>query len=85
MEKEICLACNGTGEWETECCSGVGGCSCNGDPVYMGKCNVCEGTGYINENSDPAANLKAINGACFIGSGPNNGIWAGMGKRLNVV
>lgn len=81
-----CPSCNGSGQWETECCSGAGGCSCRGGVVQMGICNVCLGAGEIPENASEEqrmANVHSIAGACFIGSGPSTGIWATMGKRLN--
>ena len=79
-----CEACLGHGEWEVECCNGSGGCSCQGQTVYMGKCLVCHGTGMRSPNADVAANRKSITGYCFIGTGPTSGIWAGkpaMGKK----
>jgi hypothetical protein len=75
-----CPSCYGEGTWETECCSGAGGCSCKGQPVDMGACNVCHGTGYVDENNHNArANSDYImsRGACFAGSGPTSGFWAG--------
>lgn len=69
---ERCPACNGTGHWETECCSGAGGCSCGGQTIDMGACNVCGGAGIEPEDADPAANLAAIMGYGFIGSGPTS-------------
>jgi hypothetical protein len=69
-----CQYCYGDGTWETECCNGSGGCSCRGQRVDMGPCNVCNGTGRVDpENYDMEANLKMISGACFIGSGPRGG------------
>ena len=72
-----CEMCDCTGQWETECCNGAGGCSCHGERVPMGRCNVCGGTGMRDENADVRANIKAIQGMCFIGSGPRTGYWAG--------
>lgn len=69
----ICRACNGEGQWYTECCNGSGGCSCGGDIVPMGRCNVCDGSGVEQEGADPAANLTTIEGFGFIGSGPTGG------------
>lgn len=66
----MCGACHGEGRWYTECCNGAYGCSCGGDIVPMGRCNVCRGTGVEPEDSDPAANLAAIEGRPYIGSGP---------------
>lgn len=80
-----CPACDG-GRWETECCSGAGGCSCRGQVVDMGPCNVCGGTGEVPANithEETMANCRAIAGAHFIGSGPSSGVWAGQGERLN--
>ena len=79
-----CPSCNGTGEWETECCNGSCGCSCRGQVVPMGQCNVCYGSGQVPEDISPEqlkANCKAIAGLCFIGSGPSRGFWAGQGER----
>lgn len=80
----ICPGCNGDGTWETECCDGSGGCSCRGQRINMGTCGVCGGSGDAPENADPMANVKAITGYCFIGTGPTSGYWAdasAMGKR----
>ncbi len=66
----FCEACNGTGEWEAECCNGADGCSCRGEPVYMGKCRVCGGTGLKHKGANPMANVKSIEGKCFLGSDP---------------
>lgn len=71
-----CTACIG-GRWETECCNGSGGCSCGGQPIDMGACNVCGGSGYRALDADVMANVKAIRGLCFIGSGPTDGSWDG--------
>jgi hypothetical protein len=76
-----CRNCDG-GHWWTECCNGSGGCSCRGQPINMGQCNVCDGTGYHEAGADTRANIRAIGGACFIGTGPQNGSWAGA-RRLN--
>lgn len=81
-----CPSCHGSGQWETECCNGSGGCDCRGQVVPMGTCNVCGGDGSIPENTSHErrmANVRSIQGACFIGSGPTRGIWATAGKRLN--
>lgn len=72
-EKEIerCPGCLGAGRWESECCSGYGGCSCRGDTVDMGTCLVCGGQGWIQEGeADRSANIKSIEGLCYLGSGP---------------
>jgi len=68
-----CDCCNGRGEWEVACCNGSGGCSCGGELVPMGTCNVCHGTGEIDETADKMANVRAIRGFGFIGSGPAGG------------
>lgn len=77
--------CYGDGYWETECCNGSGGCSCRGERVNMGPCNVCRGTGKIDPNNyDSKANLRTIQGYCFTGSGPSTGYWStapAMGKK----
>lgn len=57
------------GRWETECCSGAGGCSCGGDRVDMGACHSCHGTGVIDENWNRTANCDSIRGLHFIGTG----------------
>lgn len=52
----------------------------------MGTCNVCGGDGTIAENAtreQRMANVRSIQGACFIGRGPTTGLWANMGTRLN--
>jgi hypothetical protein len=66
---ERCDCCEG-GFWEVECCNGSGGCSCKGQRVAMGPCNVCRGTGWISPDADRRANLRTIEGLCYIGSGP---------------
>lgn len=68
--KQICGACGGEGSWESECCNGASGCDCGGRPVFMGMCLVCEGTGYMTDESDVRANIKSIQGLCYLGSGP---------------
>lgn len=73
-----CPCCEG-GRWETECCSGAGGCSCRGQRVDMGMCNVCNGYGQIEADTPPEmlrGNINAIMGNHFIGSGPRDGSWA---------
>jgi hypothetical protein len=42
----------------------------------MGKCNVCNGTGWHRPDADTRANLRTIQGRCFVGSGPTRGYWA---------
>lgn len=76
----ICPSCYGQGTWETECCNGSGGCSCGGGLVDMGTCQVCRGEGRVIEGRhNPRANSDFImrSGACFAGSGPTSGYWAG--------
>lgn len=65
------------GRWETECCNGADGCDCRGEVIDMGTCNVCSGIGWHNPDADTRANVKAIQGRCFIGSGPTRGYWRG--------
>ena len=64
-----CTACIG-GRWEAECCNGSSGCSCGGEPVDMGRCLVCNGTGWRTEDADVRANANLIRGRCYLGSGP---------------
>lgn len=71
-----CRNCEG-GRWYTECCNGANGCDCRGEIVDMGVCNVCQGAGWHRPNADTEANLNAIRGRCFTGSGPTSGYWAG--------
>jgi hypothetical protein len=47
MEK--CDRCGGTGEMDTECCNGSGGCSCRGKVVYL-TCTYCDGRGQVEDN-----------------------------------
>lgn len=75
-ELEQCRNCE-NGEWFTECCSGANGCDCRGQVLSMGKCNVCSGAGWHKPHADTKANLRTIQGRCFIGSGPTRGYWAG--------
>lgn len=75
-----CPYCYGEGTYEIECCNGAGGCSCRGGLVDMGACNVCNGTGRVTEGQfNPNANSDYLMsmGACFAGSGPSSGYWAG--------
>ncbi len=79
-----CPGCCGTGEWETECCNGAGGCSCKGERIPMGRCNVCAGAGYVSKDitkEQRMANCRAIQGLHFIGSGPNGmySLWPNRG------
>lgn len=77
MDARECVGCDGRGTWETECCNGADGCDCRGDRVDIGPCLVCKGTGVMTDASDPQANIKSIQGQCFVGSGPKTGFWAG--------
>lgn len=52
----------------------------------MGTCNVCGGAGFIDGEHDPMANVAAIRGLHFIGTGPRDmyDIWpnrAGVNER----
>jgi len=71
-----CQYCIG-GRWETECCSGANGCDCRGQAVDMGRCNVCSGAGWHKPDADTRANIRTIEGRCFIGRGPTSGPWVG--------
>ena len=71
-ERVPCLACD-NGRWFTECCNGAYGCSCRGDIIDMGPCNVCHGTGYHAPDADKMANVRTIEGYGHIGSGPRGG------------
>lgn len=71
-----CECCD-NGQWFAECCNGTGGCDCHGQPVNMGKCHVCNGTGWRKKDANLKANTESIRGRCFIGSGPRTGYWAG--------
>jgi hypothetical protein len=79
-----CPSCLGSGEWETACCNGAGGCDCRGELVPMGTCNVCQGCGRVPADISKEqlrANVRSIQGLCFIGRGPTSGMWATMGTR----
>ena len=68
-----CPSCYGTGEWEAECCNGSGGCSCGGQPVNMGRCNVCGGSGRVEKGAfNSMANVDFIERGNYgyLGSGP---------------
>lgn len=65
-----CTACAGRGHWAVECCNGSSGCSCRGQEVDMGPCNVCRGTGWRRLDANVLANCDAIRGMCYLGSGP---------------
>lgn len=67
---ETCPACEGRGEWFSECCSGAYGCTCNGREVYMGACQACNGSGVVDESYRKGANILSIAGLCYLGSGP---------------
>lgn len=84
IETLQCPSCRGTGEWEAECCNGSGGCSCRGERVPMGRCNVCYGTGRVPADISKEqlmANCRAIRGLHFLGSGPNDmySVWPNRG------
>lgn len=64
-----CESCY-NGRWESECCNGAGGCSCQGRPIDMGPCNVCRGKGWQRPEADTNANIRTIEGLCYLGSGP---------------
>lgn len=65
-----CPYCGGDGTWECECCNGSGGCSCQGQPVPMGMCHVCKGTGSVVEGQyDMTANRFMVEGLCYLGDG----------------
>lgn len=65
-----CEHCYGRGEWEAECCNGSYGCSCRGEVVPMGQCNVCCGQGWRRPDANTKANCDAIAGMPYLGSGP---------------
>jgi hypothetical protein len=81
VPKISCAACCGMGQWEAECCNGSGGCSCCGVAVPMGACRVCGGSGMADDEADQSANVKAIQGYGFLGTGPAGGYFgcAAMG------
>jgi hypothetical protein len=67
----VCPACNGEGTWYTECCDGSQHCSCHGQPVFMGQCKVCHGTGKVIEGQyNIEANRDSIRGMSYIGFSP---------------
>lgn len=74
VELMRCDCCE-NGRWETECCNGAYGCSCRGQRVDMGRCNVCRGTGWRRPDANTRANVDTIRGALFTGSGPRGGYW----------
>lgn len=53
-----CEQCHGSGYWATECCAGWD-CPCQGQEVYMGMCQGCEGTGK-HEDGKQGANLSHL-------------------------
>ena len=61
--------CDG-GRWSAECCNGARGCSCQGRPVDMGTCQICDGSGWHTRDADMNANLRKIQGLPYLGSGP---------------
>lgn len=81
-KQERCPGCRGKGTWQTACCNGAGGCSCEGDIVDMGTCNVCGGAGTVTPGEyDARANLKAIQGLHFVGTGgrDTHSLWPNRG------
>ena len=74
-ETERCPSCMGAGTWQSACCDGSGGCSCRGEILEMGTCNVCRGSGQLpkNGNYDRDANINTIRGLSYLGSGPSWG------------
>jgi hypothetical protein len=72
-----CRNCE-NGEWWTECCDGSGGCSCKGEPINMGRCNVCHGIGKHPGSANTRANSEAIRGYGFIGTGPSSGLFSNL-------
>lgn len=79
-----CPGCHGTGRFDTECCSGAGGCDCRGEVIDIGPCRVCEGTGGVDGTHNPEANLNMIRGMHFIGSGPAGmeSVWPNRGNLV---
>lgn len=74
---ELCSSCHGAGHWECECCDGSRGCSCRGQVVEMGRCNVCHGSGYVRADGvgvNQMANCDEIRGLSYLGSGPIRGL-----------
>lgn len=71
-----CEMCE-NGTWWSECCDGSNNCDCHGQPVNMGTCHVCHGTGWRQPEANKMANVDTIRGRCFIGRGPTSGYWAG--------
>ncbi len=67
-----CQSCEG-GTLMTECCNGSSGCSCMGQPVNLGACHVCNGTGLCYEDADTSKNISYIKSIIshdgYLGSG----------------
>lgn len=81
QNEKTCPSCLGDGYWMAECCGAQGGCSCNGQPINMGCCNVCHGTGKVIDGQyDERANLRTIEGYGYIGDGGNNPIAPAMNR-----
>lgn len=80
--EQVCPLCL-DGRWEVECCNGSGGCSCGGEPVDMGICNACKGSGFVGDDYDARANIRAIQGLHFIGTGPRGmyDVWPNRGNK----
>lgn len=53
-----CRSCT-NGRFIVECCSGANGCDCRGQPVDMGPCKVCRGTGFHDSDADRRANIRS--------------------------
>lgn len=49
----------------------------------MGACNVCGGTGRVDGTHNPRANVDAIRGLHFIGTGPND-MWSIWPNRAGI-
>jgi hypothetical protein len=69
-KQQECPCCFGSGYWYAECCNGAWSCSCKGQSVFMGDCQVCLGTGFIREGANILANAESIWGISYLGSGP---------------
>lgn len=87
IEMMRCPGCYGSGQWESECCNGADGCSCRGQLVPMGTCNVCHGAGQVPVNiseEQKRANCRAIAGLHFLGSGPSgmHSVWPNRGHYV---
>lgn len=57
--EQHCRCCE-NGELWAECCNGADRCPCKGQQVYLGKCQVCNGTGIEPEHANRNANLRFI-------------------------